>query len=501
MNQIKYGVILSYISLALNNVVTILYTPFLLHYLGKSEYGLYSLVSSIIAYLTVMDLGLGNTIVRYAALYKSEHLENKLYDLFGLFLRIYIIISVLAAFLGAILYFRLDDILGGSLTAIELYRIKIMFIITLINLIITFPLSVFISIVTAFQKFIFQKSVNIIRIILQPLIMIPLLMVGYKAIALVLLMSILNIGTLLCNMFYCFKVLRIKITFGSVEKKIIKEVFIFASFVFLGVFVDKVNWSTGQILLGIYSGPEEVALYAVAIQILLCYFGFASSMSGIFLPRITELINDRNYEKQLSFLFIKIGRLQYIILLLVFLGFVFYGKQFILYWAGNEYVEAYYMSLIIMLPLTFVSIQHSGVLILQALNKQKVRSVIYFIISILNILISCLLIRYFDSYGCAISLACCMTVGNLVIMNYYYKTAIHIDINKFWINIVRSVPLIAVMIIMGLIMNMLFPVASLKNLILKILVFTVTYMFFSYFLYMNTYEKSLMQSFVKRIKR
>lgn len=64
INQLKAGAFLSYVSIGLNNIVGLLYTPFMLRMMGQSEYGLYSLVASVVAYLTVLDLGFGNAIVR-----------------------------------------------------------------------------------------------------------------------------------------------------------------------------------------------------------------------------------------------------------------------------------------------------------------------------------------------------------------------------------------------------------------------------------------------------
>ena len=502
MNQIKYGVVLSYTSLAINNIVAILYTPILLRYLGQSEYGLYSLVTSVIAYLTVLDLGLGNTIVRYSALYKSQNKIEKLYSLFGLFIKAYSCISFCVFILGIIIYFNLDDVLSNSLTPEELSRAKIMFILLVANLVVTFPLSVYSSIVTAYQRFIFAKTINITRILLQPLIMIPLLWFGYKAISLVVVISLLNIGTLIANMIYAYKKLSIHVSFAKVEKELVKEIFIFSFFIFLGVAVDKMNWTTGQIILGIYSGPETVAIYAVAIQILLCYFGFASSMSGVFLPRITEIITHKNKTKELSDLFVRIGRLQYIILLLVLIGFYFYGKPFIKYWAGIDYEGAYILSLVIMIPLMFTAIQHTGVLILQALNMQRFRSEVYFAIAIFNIILSCILVKYFDALGCAISFAFCLLLGNIIIMNIYFQKKINIDIVAFWKEIIKSIPTIICVVIITYLSLKVLPINSLFTLLANIIITTVAYAFITYFLYMNNYEKHLCTSiFNKWTKR
>ena len=72
INQLKAGAFLSYVSIGLNNIVGLLYTPFMLRMMGQSEYGLYSLVASVVAYLTVLDLGFGNAIVRYTAKFRAE---------------------------------------------------------------------------------------------------------------------------------------------------------------------------------------------------------------------------------------------------------------------------------------------------------------------------------------------------------------------------------------------------------------------------------------------
>ena len=56
--QRKLGAFFSYLSILVNTIIQLLYTPLLLRTLGQSEYGLYSLINSIIGYLAVLDLGL-----------------------------------------------------------------------------------------------------------------------------------------------------------------------------------------------------------------------------------------------------------------------------------------------------------------------------------------------------------------------------------------------------------------------------------------------------------
>jgi len=72
VNQIKIGAALNYVIIGLNTLVGLLYTPYMLRMLGQNDYGLYSLVASVIAYLTILDFGFGNAIIRYTAKFRAE---------------------------------------------------------------------------------------------------------------------------------------------------------------------------------------------------------------------------------------------------------------------------------------------------------------------------------------------------------------------------------------------------------------------------------------------
>ena len=100
INQLKAGVVLSYIAIALNNIVGLLYTPFMLRMMGQNEYGLYSLVASIVAYLTVLDLGFGNAIIRYTAKFRTEGKVKEQYEMFGMFILLYSGIGLIAFCIG-----------------------------------------------------------------------------------------------------------------------------------------------------------------------------------------------------------------------------------------------------------------------------------------------------------------------------------------------------------------------------------------------------------------
>ena len=71
--QMSLGVILSYISIAVRLLAGILYTPILLHTLGQSQYGVYSLCISFIGYLTILNAGVNAAYIRFYVQEKTVH--------------------------------------------------------------------------------------------------------------------------------------------------------------------------------------------------------------------------------------------------------------------------------------------------------------------------------------------------------------------------------------------------------------------------------------------
>ena len=149
VSQMKAGAALNYVVLGFNSLVGLLYTPYLLRMLGQREYGLYSLVASAVAYLTIMDFGFGNAIIRYTARFRAEGNVGKQESMFGMFALIYSVIGLVAMAAGLVLVFNVDSLFSASMTQVELSRARTMLLILTFNLAFTFPLRIFGSIITA----------------------------------------------------------------------------------------------------------------------------------------------------------------------------------------------------------------------------------------------------------------------------------------------------------------------------------------------------------------
>ena len=168
-NELKSGVILSYINLVIGTIIPFVYTPVMLRMLGQAEYGLFSLASSAVSYLSLLSFGFGSTIVRYASKYRAENDRNAEEKTYGFFLILYCVLAVLVLICGTIIAFNIVPIFQRGLSTGELSTMKILVLIMTLNSALSFPNSVVSSMIVANEKYTFRKLVDMLATVAAPI--------------------------------------------------------------------------------------------------------------------------------------------------------------------------------------------------------------------------------------------------------------------------------------------------------------------------------------------
>ncbi len=498
INQRKAGVILSYLSQMVHILTGLLYTPIMLRLLGQSEYGLYQLVYSIVAYLSLLSLGFGASYMRFYSREKANNDENGIARLNGMFMLIFGTISVISILCGVVMISSIRGIFGTGLTDDEYKIARVLMALMIINLSLVFPNSVFSCIITSQERFLFQKTIILLQYLLNPFITLPLLIAGYGSIGMVAVTTFLTFLVLVLNAYYCIKGLHAKFIFKKLKFSMLEEMWVFTFFIFLNQIVDQINWSVDKFLLGRIIGTAAVSIYGVGGQINTLYLQFSTSVSSVFVPKVNKIVAETGDDQKLTELFTKVGRIQFIIMALILSGFTFFGRSFIRFWAGKEYGQAYWIALLLLYPVTVPLIQNLGIEIQRAKNKHKARSIVYLLIAIANVFISIPLIRLFGTVGAAIGTAISLFAGNIVFMNWYYHYRLKINMFYFWKQIVRFVPALVIPIIYGIVSMEYFKYTSLFKLVTGIMIYVVLYGVSFYLFGLNVEEKNIIWGSLKR---
>lgn len=497
-NELKTGVVLSYINLIIGNLIPFIYTPIMLRLLGQAEYGLYGIASSIMGYLGLLNFGIGGSIVRYLSKYRAIGDEQAEARVAGLFIKIYSVVCGLILVAGFVFAANIQ-IYGRSLTADEIETLRTLVVLMTINTAIFLPFSVFSSIVLAHERYVFSKVVGMLCTIAGPLLNIVLLYCGFGSVGLVVTSTALNFISYGLYTWYCIKKLNIRPSFGRTEPGLLNEILHFSAFVFLASMVDVLYWSTDKLIIGWAIGSVATAVYNVGATFNTYVTGLSSALSGLLVPKLTNMAVKDAPKEQFSEIFIKVGRLQFIIISFIVSAFVAFGRQFIAIWAGPEYHEAYYVALLTMIPVTVPLIQNTGLNILYALNRHKFRSIVYTCVAIANVGLTFWWVKDFGIIGAAMATCIAYVIGNILIMNWYYYKKIGLNIPLFWKNILKMSP---VMLIMGAAWWIILNYIQINNWLVFFALaaaYTVMYLPLAYRFMMNQYERDIVMAPMKKI--
>jgi O-antigen/teichoic acid export membrane protein len=499
INQLKLGIVLSYVSIIITNVTNLILTPFIIRNLGQSEYGLYMLIGAFVGYIAVLDFGLGNTTIRFVA--KCHAVNDKKGEENFLFLTfiIYLIISFIILILGVLIYINLDNIFSNSLTLKEIEIAKVMFIILVINLALTLPMNLFTGIITAYERFVFSRLLTITRILVRAILFFLLLSWGYKAIAIVLVDAILNIVIMFVSIVYVFLKLNVRIKLHDFNKFIIKEIFSYTSLIFISTIVDQIYWKIGHLVLGIVANTNEVALFAIGMTFGQYFIIFSTAISGVFLPKITKMVARKTSNKELTDILIKTGRIQFLVLGFILSSFILFGRKFILLWVGPGYEMSWIIALIVMVPLLFVLIQTIGISILQAKNMHGFRAWTYLCIAIINVFISIFLSKIYGAVGATVGTSLSLIFGNIIVMNIYYHFKVKLNIPRFYKELTNLLLSMICSVVIGAVL-LLISFNSWLALILQCVIYSIIYIFVMWFFGMNNYERQLFLQAYNKIK-
>lgn len=503
-SQIKAGAILTYVRLVISILIGIFYTPVMIRMLGKGEYGLYQTVASITSMMSILNLGFGSGYQRYYARYKQEGDREKIFRLNGMFMSIFLVIAAIAAACGVVLSFNLELIFKTGLTANEYAIATVLFRILLVQLVISFPMSVFMTIVQAQERFIFAKVLNTVKLILCPMLTLPLLLLGFRSIAMVSVsLTVSIIADIIC-IYYVFVVLKEKFRFGKTDKAIYKELFTYTAFIALHLITDQINWNLDKVILGRFRGTEEVALYSIGYSLYSYLLMIGTPIATLFIPRVHQLFSSLKDDitalsKSMTDVFIKVGRIQCLIVGCIVSGMVIFGRQFINIWVGDGYGVSYWVLVLLIVPGSLDLIQGIGVEIQRAMNLHKFRAIVYIITALANAVLSIPMSKAFGAVGATVGTALSFILVQGLVINIYYSSKCKLDIFRYWKNILSITKGLIIPVILGVIMSVFIDMTNVFVFIGCVVAYSIVYLVSMWFLGMDTSEKNMLYGILRKL--
>lgn len=503
MSQIKKGAVLNYITIFLTNVIGLLMTPFILSHLGNSEYGIYLAIGALVGTISLLDFGLNNAVVRFVAKYKAENDKRGEENFLATTMLLYIIISSLVVIIGVIFYFFLIDSYFDKMSPNEIEISKVIFGILIFNLAVGLPGGALTGICNGYEDFVFPKSLNIVRYVLRSFAVVGVLMLGGKAIALVVVDSIFNVFVIVITGLYLRKKLKITIKLHNFSFTYIKQIFSYSSWIFVFGLVSIFQWKSGYWIL-VRIDPDLLTLFGIGITLGTYYGAFSSAISSVFLPRATKMSVQNASGEELTDMMIKIGRISFIILMFILTSFILFGEQFVFLWVGDKLGidgsrQSWIIAIMIMLGYTLPLVQGFSKSVLEAKGKLRFRALTYLSFMILGTILGGFLALKHGALGMVLG----SVIGWLIIqfiMNLYFQNKIKLNIIRFFKQMFHKMtfPLL-LSFTMGYVISYM-PGIGWLNFIIKCSIYFMIYSLLMYYLGIIEFEKELFKKTISKLK-
>lgn len=428
--QYKFGAILSYLGIIIGIVSGLLYTPWMVRAIGKSDYGLYGLATSLIG-MFLIDLGLSNAVTKFVAQYRAEKKQDQINHLINMIVKLYLLISAVLLVIFTVVFFSLESIYT-SLTAQEMERFRVIFIICVVYMTSNFFFTPLVGILNAYEKFIQLKICDLIGQLLNVVLTVTALLMGVGIYALVGAHLLSAICVISLKLYFVFKHSGIKLIRSNFDKELFKSVFSFSVWVTVISLAQRLIINISPSILARVAGTAAISLFNIGAVLEQYSFSVTNSINSMFIAKLSEKVyNSDEEDKSVLPVMIRVGRYQCFVCGLILVGFAVIGKQFVNCWMGPDFENAYWIVLLLITPSYAYVPKQIGITAITVTNNIKYEAFVTIIVGTLNLILSYFLSSALGAVGAALSIFVVYSIRNILI-DIVLKKKIGIDMLRFY---------------------------------------------------------------------
>lgn len=502
-DQKKQGVLISYINIILSTLINIVLTPILISSLTDDGYSIYKIIRSFSGPLALLNLGVSTVVARNVARYlaSDNRNEKEKENTYSIAIIISAVMCGLIMLAGYIMQMVIPTIYKESFSPENIKLAQWMFMVFASTTAIHILTEPFRGAIIGYGRFVVYYGSQTFQYIFRFTTIYILLKLGYGALAVAVVDLVIAVIILLAYIIYDFLILHQKIKLHYFDKKSVVEFASFAVAILLQAFVNQVNNNLDIIILGASQAANIITMYSSALTIFSVYNMLISVFSGVYLPQATKLVQQNATGEQLTDFIIKPGRIQAIIAVAVLGGFAIAGKDFISIWIGVQYNNAYWVALLLMIPVTIPLVESVGIAILDAKLKRVFRSVTLSLMAIINAVITLILVQFLGFWGALIGSVISLLVGHGLLMNLYYKKSLNINVLRLFREIFSGTLIGGILSVVLCLPIALFLNGTIISFLVKALCFVIVYVACLFLFALKKDEKQYIFCYIKKITK
>src|SRR5580692_2614314 len=449
--QILKNVGSSWFSLGINVLTGLFLSPFILHRLGDSAYGIWVLIFSVTGYYGLFDLGIRTSIVRYVSKFVATEETENLAKLINTSLLSYACIGVVSMLVT----------LGVCTFMDRLFRIpaefhttaRLLFLMVGASVALGFPLGVFGGVLEGLQRFYIMNWTSAAASLLRTALIIIVMNHGYGLLTVALITVALPLVSSIIRGVVALRILRIGFGFHYLDGTTFRLIANYSGITFIVLVAGRLRFRTDEIVIGGLLTASAITYFSIGARIVDYASEVVSSLAQIFVPMSSDSHAKGDLDA-LRKIFVVGNRACAFIIFPITAMLSILGKSVIEAWVGPKYVATSYPVLLVLLfPTTLMLAQSASGRTLWGIAKHRTWGWVVLVEGTSNLILSILLVRRYgimgDAIGTAIPLTCsmifflprhlCRLLG-IKLTTYLYRA--------FVLPVVLCVPVVAVLLLM-----------------------------------------------------
>lgn len=397
--------------------ISILLTPFILHRLGNELFGYWVLFGVISGYCTIIDMGIGVSLVRFF----SEYHTKRDIEGFNKILNTGFTFNLIVSFVFFVLIILSPQIMSIVNVSEKFYReVIIAFCLNLIAGIIANQFGAFNAVISGLQRYDITNKIQLFSSIPYILGTVLVLHLNFGIIGLAVVNGICIIFQIILYIKYAYK-LKDGLTFRPLQFHMptFRLLFGYGTKVKVSTLSDTFNFQLDNLLLGIMVSPLKVTIYEIGAKIT----RFVRSLSLWLLPAIVpataEMAAAKDYHK-IQLLYEKGSRYLFVMVIPTFIFTLLTSHLLIYTWLGPGYSESASLAIVLLLGYVANIMTGIGSMILRGIGKPQYEMRSKVITIVLNLSLSVLLILKYGIWGAVIGTTVSMIIGSTYFFYLYH---------------------------------------------------------------------------------
>lgn len=427
--QIRFGAVLSYGTIIFNIAAGLLYTPWLIDAIGDDKYALYTLALSVI-HIFMMDFGIGSAVTKFLSNFYAHGEQEEANRFMGIVYKTFIGISSFVAVALILFYFQIDWIYV-KFNPEDLRIFKRLFLIVATYSVLSFPFTTFNGVLLANEEFIGLKLCGFLQKVFDVLLICLFIAIGGGVYSLVCVHAFCSLFFMLIKYIIIRKRTSQRANLKVWDKETSKSLFTFSAWYTVMNLARRCVYNIMPTVIAALSGSLAVTLFSLASTLEGYAFNFTDAINGMFMPKVSRIINLEDGPEKLESLMLKVAKFHIFSLGLLFIGFCCIGREFMILWMGEEYEIVYVCTILLLFPNLIDVPQQIARTALIVKDVVKQQAILYVAMAVVNLGLASALIPTYGVVGAAISVSSAYCV-KVFVLNCLYRKYLSIHLLSYF---------------------------------------------------------------------